>query len=178
MANPSILQEIPLIEKAYLQYMHNQFMRAAGTAGDTLLKNKNFATNTLKQSITGGAELQGSLIIGSFGANTAYAEDMETGETKRNPTVSEIYSWVVRKVALGHIKLKEWIDSKRNFVEKTGIQNKRRKLSLETTMMNIAKKTALNISISGKLKSAKPYLQPAHAQLIRNLDADFPLEIN
>jgi hypothetical protein len=153
MANPSILQEIPLIEKAYLQYMHNQFMRAAGTAGDTLLKNKNFATNQLKQSITGGAELQGSLIIGSFGANTAYAESIETGITKEKVTTENILEWAKRKIAIGHMEPMK---------------------NLKTFAMFTAKK----INATGRLKSAKPYLQPAHAQLIRNLDADFPLEIN
>lgn len=150
--NPSVMQEIPLIEKAYLQYMKREMIKAGDQAKQNLLDNRNYATGSLKQSISGSAEIIGNNIVGSFGANTKYAEDVETGKAKKT-TYSAILEWVERKIKLGHISL----DKKR--------------------IKSFAYLTAKKINRTGKTKNTKPYLNPAYQQLLKRFETDTPLEI-
>lgn len=152
MANPSVTQEISLIEKAYFQYLKRNMIIASDQAKQTLLDNRNYATNTLKQSISGGAEIFGDTIIGSFGANTKYAEAVETGKGGK-PTYQAILEWVQRKVRLGHID----IEPKR--------------------IRSFAFLTARKINESGKTTNTKPYLMPAYKQLMARFETETPLEI-
>jgi len=169
MANPSVTQEIPKILTAYQQFMYRLMRGAAQEAKTTLKTNKNYATSQLMQSISGDSIIQGHNIVGSFGANTKYAEDVETGIVKDKPSLNDIQDWLVRKVQLGHITLNKWA-KKNNITGKTKIK------TIDQILYPLSLKITQRIQETGKIKT-KPYLRPAYEQMIAKFNAETPLEI-
>lgn len=151
--NPKLTDEISKIEKLYLTFMKKEMQYAASLAKKTLLDNKNYATKGLFNSISGGVEISGSRIIASFGANTTYAKDVETGKSETTPTYKAIQEWVRTKIRLGHIQLE--------------------KKAINTFAYFVTKK----IEKTGRTTNTKPYLKPAYEQLLETIKSDFPLEV-
>jgi len=150
MANPSITQEIPKILTAYQQFMYRLMRGAAQEAKTTLFQNKNYVTSQLRQSVSVDSIIQGYQIIGSFGANTKYAKDVEEGGN-HNFSYEQAKAWATRKVQLGHISLpKNRINTFAYFVSK--------KVQADGTKPH-------------------PYLRPAYEQMISKFNAETPLEI-
>lgn len=182
--NPSILQEIDIMRDTYTKYLDRQMQLAGSRSANILRKNKNYATSQLIQSISGSAYSEGDNIVGSFGANTSYAEDVETGKSKTPPTLEAIESWLDRKVQLGHIPLNKWIASKRVVINAGGktYTQRKNKQSESEKLAKIKYRLALRITeriqTTGILKSVKPYIQPSADILIQKLTNDFPLELN
>lgn len=157
--NPSILQEIDIMRDTYTKYLDRQMQLAGGRSKAILRKNKNYATSQLIQSVSGSAYSEGDNIVGSFGANTSYAKDIEDGFTKSKPSPDLLIPWVRRKVALGHMVLRS-----------------SEKSNTEQQIEDIATGVSKKICETGLLNT-KPYIQPSADILIAKLTNDFPLEL-
>lgn len=151
--NPSILQEVDIMRDTYTKYLDRQMQLAGNRSANILRKNKNYATSQLIQSISGSAYSEGDNIIGSFGANTSYAETIEDGVSREEATPAKIMEWALRKIHLGHLQMPK-------------------------NLKSFAFLTARKINETGKIKSANPYIQPSADILIQKLSNDFPLELN
>jgi len=144
--------EIMIAEKAYLRYIKRLMIFAADDAKKNILQNRSYATNALKESISGNAKLDNNVITGSFGANTKYAEGIEIGTLPgRFPPVQSIVDWLERKISLGHMQ------------------------QGNNTLSNMA--MSICIAIKNKGTKAKPYLQPAFEKMIKRFEENIPLRL-